>query len=413
MIRIINADVIDGLKQLPDQSVHCVVTSPPYWGLRDYGVEGQIGIEKTPEEYVSKMVQVFQEVKRVLRNDGTLWLNLGDCYSGSSGAQGGPSNISLPPRGVYQERSPIRSPPRGLKAKDLIGIPWRVALALQQPHEEVLIKDKSDRAWLAGIIDGEGCITSNEVITSIQKGRAVSPSYPIILQIRMSDREALERIVEITKVSKVQAEHLSPSQIGTLQRAPSCWKTSGNNAMRLLAECYPYLTVKKQQALLAWNLQFLKEGIETKRGVPIPKDNLKKREILYNLIRDANQRRKIELPPWIKTPEIKVELGWYLRSDCIWHKPNPMPSSVEDRPTTSHGYIFLLTKSAKYFYDGEAIREPASQSYIDDKRPVGVLRQKVNKKSKYPDEGQFKKQDLTGNPTYTGFNERWKGKHSN
>ena len=81
-VRIITADVRYGLAQLEDESVQCVVTSPPYWGLRDYGVEGQIGLETTSQEYVAGLVEVFRDVWRVLRDDGTLWLNLGDCYGG-------------------------------------------------------------------------------------------------------------------------------------------------------------------------------------------------------------------------------------------------------------------------------------------------------------------------------------------
>ena len=103
---ILNGDVIACLRSLPDACVHCVVTSPPYWGLRDYGVEGQIGLEPTPEAYVEKMVEVFREARRVLRDEGTMWLNLGDCYARSRSAW-------------------------GLKAKDLVGMPWRIAFALQ------------------------------------------------------------------------------------------------------------------------------------------------------------------------------------------------------------------------------------------------------------------------------------------
>lgn len=147
------------LAALPEQSVHCVVTSPPYWGLRDYGVDGQLGLEHTPEEYVSNMVSVFREVRRVLRDDGTLWLNLGDSYAGPK-------------------------VPSGLKPKDLVGIPWMVARELQAD-------------------------------------------------------------------------------------------------------------------------------------------------------------------------------GWYLRSDIIWSKPNPMPESVTDRPTKAHEYVFLLSKRERYYYDAEAVREPA------------------------------------------------------
>jgi len=127
MWEIKQGDAIEVLKTMPEQSVHCCVTSPPYFGLRDYGVEGQIGLERTPEEYVDKLVQVFREVRRVLRDDGTLWLNLGDSYNGSGGA-GGDYN----PGGLKegQPKYPGRKV-SGLKPKDLIGIPWMVAFALR------------------------------------------------------------------------------------------------------------------------------------------------------------------------------------------------------------------------------------------------------------------------------------------
>ena len=104
-VRIINADVLAGLALLPAESVHCVVTSPPYFGLRDFGVAGQLGLEPTPELYVEHMVAVFREVRRALRRDGTLWLNIGDSYAS------------------------IRT--GGMKPKDLIGIPWMLAFALR------------------------------------------------------------------------------------------------------------------------------------------------------------------------------------------------------------------------------------------------------------------------------------------
>ena len=170
MNKIIQGDVIETLRSLPDGIVHTCVTSPPYWGLRDYGVPGQIGLEPTPEEYVEKIVEVFREVRRVLRDDGTLWLNLGDSYANSNA--GGNRRMSL-------------KSTKGLKPKDLVGIPWRVAFALQAD-------------------------------------------------------------------------------------------------------------------------------------------------------------------------------GWYLRSDIIWHKPNAMPESVKDRPTKAHEYIFLLSKSPRYYYDADAILEDAS-----------------------------------------------------
>jgi len=175
-------------RRLPikDESVDCVVTSPPYWGLRDYGLEEQgIGLEPTPEAFCANMVEVFREVWRVLKPTGTVWMNLGDSYSGGGGAHK-PEHAN-PGLSKSAERNGVPTSERvvmsGLKPKDLVGIPWRVAFALQ------------------------------------------------------SD-------------------------------------------------------------------------------------------------------------------------GWYLRSDIIWSKPNPMPESVTDRPTKAHEYIFLLTKSPKYYYDADAIREP-------------------------------------------------------
>jgi DNA modification methylase len=208
-------DVRDILPTLDAGSVQCVVTSPPYWGLRDYGMEGQIGLEPTPEEYVTTMVEVFREVKRVLRDDGTLWLNLGDSYSGGKQGRGdsGRSSESFNSHLKHAGRNPVaRAVPVGMKPKDLVGIPWRVAFALQ------------------------------------------------------SD-------------------------------------------------------------------------------------------------------------------------GWYLRSDIVWAKGvsfcpdysgSVMPESVTDRPTKAHEYLFLLTKSARYFYDAEAVRETGVESGWSQQRKRGVNTWKYN-----------------------------------
>ena len=188
---IIEGDCIEGMKTLPDGSVHTCVTSPPYWGLRDYGHDDQIGAEKTPEEFVENMVDVFREVRRVLRDDGTVWLNLGDSYA-SNGCyinawlekehNKDKRHLHTNNHERYEDRKAFRGGSYNIKGKDLIGIPWRVAFALQAD-------------------------------------------------------------------------------------------------------------------------------------------------------------------------------GWYLRQDIIWHKPNPMPESVIDRCTKAHEYIFLLSKSQKYYYDHLAIRE--------------------------------------------------------
>ncbi len=134
-----HGDCLEILRTLPDNSVHCVVTSPPYWGLRDYGHDGQIGLEETPDAYVARLVDVFREVRRVLRDDGTVFLNLGDSYFGGKGENGNSkARLTADDRGYKQSGGtvtmatrPLDRPQDGLKPKDLVGIPWRVAFALQ------------------------------------------------------------------------------------------------------------------------------------------------------------------------------------------------------------------------------------------------------------------------------------------
>jgi len=123
---IIQGDAIGVMREWPDKSVNCCVTSPPYWSLRDYDVEGQLGLEPTPEKYVAKMVAVFREVRRVLRDDGTCWINMGDSYLVQQGKGfNGQKRMDDTNRNIKVQR------PKWLKPKDLCGIPWRVAFALQ------------------------------------------------------------------------------------------------------------------------------------------------------------------------------------------------------------------------------------------------------------------------------------------
>jgi len=241
MITILQGDVLEQLHTLPDKSVQCCVTSPPYYGLRNYGVEGQIGLEDTPEAFVEKIVEVFHEVKRVLRDDGTLWLNLGDSYAGSGRGPTGENGIGNQSQRQGFNGAPPSKMGGGLKPKDMIGIPWMVAVALRAD-------------------------------------------------------------------------------------------------------------------------------------------------------------------------------GWYLRSDIIWSKPNPMPESVTDRPTKAHEYVFLMSKKAKYYYDADAVREDAAGD-VDRKTFRGGGKYTGNwcfdNSSVIENQthgNKSRKQDLTGNPTYTGFNERYNAK---
>ena len=133
MSRIICADALDGLKTIESESVDMCVTSPPYYGLRDYGVNGQIGIEQTPEAYIARLTEIFTEVRRVLKKDGTLWVNIGDSYAGSGK---GPMTISAngKNKNVFDMANRIYEVPKvweGIKPKDLIGIPWMLAFSLR------------------------------------------------------------------------------------------------------------------------------------------------------------------------------------------------------------------------------------------------------------------------------------------
>ena len=126
--QLIHGDCLQILPTLPEQSVNCCVTSPPYWGLRDYGVDGQLGLEPNLQDYVDNLVAVFREVRRVLRDDGTLWLNLGDSYNGG-GTHRGDKNIGLS-QSAKRQQFESTTKAKGLKPKDLCGVPWRVAFAL-------------------------------------------------------------------------------------------------------------------------------------------------------------------------------------------------------------------------------------------------------------------------------------------
>ena len=344
---IIIGDARTELKKLGSEIVNCCVTSPPYWGLRDYGVDGQIGLEKTPEEYIDKLLEVFKEVKRVLNNDGTLWLNLGDSYS----TNGGGDKLT----GIYKTNkgsagNMYRSAPGNLKKKELVGIPWRIAFALQQPYEKHLIKNELDRSYLAGLIDGEGCIT----ILKTKSSHCDSYSYPPIVQIRMCDEEVLKWFASLIG-AKYPSPELYNSQKNNNQKPSFNVKATAQKAMNLIVDIYPFLRVKTKQAIIAYNHQLSRSKTNYQKR---SHQQIEKEEYCKSLINSLNQKNNVDIPSWMIEPKTITEDGWYLRQDLIWHKPNAMPESVRDRCTKAHEYIFLLSKSAKYYYDFEAIKEP-------------------------------------------------------
>lgn len=221
---------------LADKCVQCCVTSPPFWGLRDYGHSEQIGLEATPDEYVDNILIAFREVWRVLKPDGTLWLNLGDCYATGAG------KVGNCPGGGEQ------------------GARWRGDVD----------RPRDDKRGYRG--------------ERLANGHGDEPAI-------------LRKKTRATRDGSHAGKHTAMAAIGPMTQP---------NRMPI-------------------------EGLKPKDLVGIP---------------------------WRVAFALRAE-GWYLRSDIIWHKPNPMPESVQDRPTSSHEYIFLLTKSDRYFYDAAAIKEVA------------------------------------------------------
>jgi len=346
---ILVGDVLTKLKELPDESIDCVVTSPPYWGLRDYGCEGQIGLEKTPEEYVAKMVAVFREVKRVLKKEGTLWLNLGDSYA-SQGKEGGDIDKDS---GMDIERGRGRlNRHQVIKPKDLVGIPWRVAFALQQPYYTGKIKDEKDRIWLAAMIEAEGCIF-------IHKRKAGTPNYSTYtrqdgttteydrkndtfgagLEVANTSEAIIKRCQAIAGIGSICSQ--TPEQNDSRKQTIYRWNVRSNECRWILHEIYPYLIAKMQQARLAISCPSSGENAE------------KAHESIINL--HNGQQPTIDFD----APSSLYEQGYFLRQDIIWAKKNCMPESVTDRCTKAHEYVFLLAKSQHYFFDNEAIKEPA------------------------------------------------------
>ncbi len=356
MNHIYFGDCRDGLRTYAAMGVKAqmCVTSPPYFGLRDYGHDGQIGLEQTPDLYIAAMVEVFRCVRDVLADDGTLWLNIGDSYARPPAKGGsGPGGKNREWIGDNYGQARGAEVPANCKPKDLIGIPWALAKALRDPYYAGQIKNERDRVWLAAMMDGEGTISGFHHDRS--DGTGVRTGVNVCLT--NTCQLILDRAAAIWPAS-LHAHEQHNERLGT--KPVFRWKPSGaENIGDFLAELYPYLMTKKRQAMLAWNLmQFSKDG--QKWGKSDRAEEIRqKREVLVRLISALNQGEPADIPSWVVEPPSLFEPGWYLRQDIIWHKPNPMPESVRDRCTKAHEYVFLLSKSERYFFDSEAMREEA------------------------------------------------------
>ena len=279
---------------------------------------GDLGLEPTPELYVAHIVEVFREVRRVLKPYGTLWLNMGDTYAGSpKGSLKGQDKSGLTSTRT-QEHAPIgvsTIAPR-LKPKDLVGMPWRVARALQEPYYTGSIRRVEDRTWLAAAIEGEGCIYLNRHPVGHLTGRNRTPrktaSFGPGLKVTNGDELFIRRCLEIARVGTVR----SIRKVG--RREFWEWGAWSNDVRQLLTEIYPHMASKLDQARIA--ISAPTSGDEAEQAW----------ESLKAL--HQGQTPVIEFPP----PPSLYEPGWWLRSDIIWSKPNPMPESVQGSHSTRH-----------------------------------------------------------------------------
>lgn len=416
--RILIGDVLAGLATLGDGSCQMCCTSPPYWGLRRYGNDpAELGQEATPEAYIARLVGVFHEVKRTMRDDGTLWINIGDSYSAYNRNRGPAAGLNK----NYPDEMPALPSGHGLscktlKNKDLIGIPWMLAFALRQPYTvPTCVKSEIDRAWLAAMFDGEGCIGIRRFHSyRKEKQQAYQDGFVVYTVVTNNDIELLDRCVELTGLGKTALKQSAGATDGrgiVSRRDSHGWRQEANGAVDVIRAVYPYLIAKRKQAGIAYTLDLLNKNGHGSRAVP--QEVQEKKKLLWELIKRCNQRESVDLPNWIEEPKQDIRPGWYLRGDHIWGKPNGMPESVEDRPTRGHEYVFLLSKSERYTYDHEAVRTApkagsATQLAHDSVESRKARAVPTNKSAPTNERNGIRPDKHRGHGRrHAGFNERW------
>lgn len=331
-------DCLEVLGQLPAESVDCCCTSPPYWGLRDYNVEGQLGLESTPDEYVKKMVEVFRAVRRVLKPTGTCWINLGSSYaSGGMSPSQSPLLQRAPECGSddkvsrHSQDGDRACPDSGdeHQGETLIHRADTVHNDLSSSQGEPPTSPTgrgSEHSGCGRALAGvslPGAPPSTTPQSSAPPSAASSPS---------PTGEACQSESRTSSLSSHPSEHSSGDTSGNSWKSPplvsrirgkeSFYSACGRSDCKGLGRCG-----------LCWcSLAIPSLNVKAKDLVPIP---------------------------WLVALALQAD-GWYLRQDIIWKKPNPMPESCTDRCTKAHEYVFLLTKQARYFFDAEAIKEPAT-----------------------------------------------------
>jgi DNA modification methylase len=306
---------------------------------------------------VAALVDVFREVRRVLRDDGTVWLNLGDSFCSTDkwgGGVGGntgkhtTNGADVPSWAVRRRREHFA----GVKPKDLLGIPWLVVEALKAPYYTGTIKDERDRIWLAAMIDAEGCMFIHKRKVGQSNGQGYvrkNDSYGAGLEISSTDRVIVENVLRITGRGSICEQ--GPEQNDRRKQTLYRWNLRSNECRDVIREVYPYLVAKQHEARLV--LGCPSSGLDAERA--------------HESLKAIHQGGAPTID--FAAPEPMFERGWFLRSDIIWSKlsPNPMPESVTDRPTKSHEYLFLLSKRATYHYDADAIRESSDHPHLAGK----------------------------------------------
>ncbi len=348
LLDIRQGDSLAVLRTMSDASVDCCVTSPPYWGLRDYGVMGQIGLEGTPEEWCAKLVAIFREVRRVLKPAGTCWVNLGDSYAtnGGAGWQGKTGQRAKKGRGGGRFTAPTglyKGCPDSLKPKDLAGAPWMVAKALRDPYYTGRIRRIEDRVWLAAMIDAEGCLFIHRRKAGQNNGQGYqrqNDNYAPGLEVANTSLAVVERCMEIAGAGSICTQ--SPEQNGRRKQTLYRWNLRTTECRDIVREVYPHLVSKQQQARILCGCPSSGDLAESAHSALI------------------GLHRGIPTDVDFTEPCSMFEPGWYLRQDVIWSKPNPMPESVSDRCTKAHEYVFLLSKSERYWWNAEAMKEPVT-----------------------------------------------------
>lgn len=326
-------DCLQLLKQIPDNTVDCCVTSPPYYGLRNYGNEQQIGLEKTPDEYIGKLVSIFAEVKRVLKPQGVMFLNLGDSYSGASCGTYGKVFAGSLNRDYLCE-----SLCGGCRTAYLIG------------------KSRNDNLPVAK----QAVSPSLSSHGHKEFGRDHLPTLDSFPQVSRNEAASQDSMRSLAHEGEPPLSSQATKQgESSQQRRDECLRKDGFSACPLCGQTSSSCVREcgHKTACISGTGQ---------NGHPLVRDKLDIFSLHKAYPDYTTMHRNVKLKskdligiPWMAAFALRQD-GWYLRQDCIWHKFNPMPESVKDRCTKAHEYIFLLSKSAKYYYDYESILETAT-----------------------------------------------------